>query len=176
MFKRLRYVTFCCILPFGLLLEDGCDSKPTADQVQSARQEKIQAEIAAQTGMPAIKNGREAKLVKMIYEMRDQNISTYTYTFSELTGKFRFFGETVGYGVPYSTQYSAPTRMMWMGSNHGYHSVPQAEPNGLYPPNSAEGTWILMKDPHGTEVSPLYVEPKITVSPFKLPEHIVARD
>ena len=101
MFKRLRYLSFCFVLPFGLLLqEDACSNTPTADQVQAQRQEQIQKEIAAQVGMPSVKNGREARLVKMIYEMRDQNIATYTYTFSEMSGKFRLLGNTVGFGIP----------------------------------------------------------------------------
>jgi hypothetical protein len=46
--------------------------------------------------------------------------------------------------------------------------LPQADPNGLFSPASAEGTWILMKDPNGKEVKPVYIEPRIIVSPFKL--------
>lgn len=48
--------------------------------------------------------------------------------------------------------------------------VRQADPNGLFSPTSADGTWILMADPNGgTAVKPVYVEPRIIVSPFKLP-------
>jgi len=173
---NFRYVSVCCALPIVvLMMDDSCDSKPTTDQIQAARQEKIQQEIAAQTGMPSIKNGREAKLLKAIYEMRDQNISTYTYMFSEMTGKFRLLGNSIGYGIPYATQYSAPSKL-WNYWDHNYMQVPQAEPNGLFPPSNAEGTWILLKDPNGTEVKPVYVEPRITVSPFPLPATLIAHD
>jgi hypothetical protein len=32
--------------------------------------------------------------------------------------------------------------------------TPQADPNGLFSPASAEGTWILLKDPNGKDVCP----------------------
>jgi len=51
----------------------------------------------------------------MVYEMRDQNRATYTYTytFSEYTGKFRFLGNTVGFGIPYAAQYSSPSKLQY---------------------------------------------------------------
>jgi hypothetical protein len=156
----------------------GCDEgpRPTADQVQSQRQEVIQAELASQMGMPSIKNGAEMRLLKMIYEMRDQNRATFTYTFSEYTGKFRFLGNTVGFGIPYAAQYSSPTKYQWMPQGQGtgvWKDAPQSEPNGLFMPAAAEGTWVLMKDPNSNDVLPVYLEPRITVSPFKLPANIV---
>ncbi len=52
--------------------------------------------------MPGIKNFRERRLLKDIFEMRDQaDLSTYTYTYSEVTGKFSFFCNSIGYGLPY---------------------------------------------------------------------------
>jgi hypothetical protein len=47
-------------------------------------------------------------------------------------------------------------------------ALPQADPNGLFSPASAEGTWVLLKDPNGKETRPVYIEPRIIVSPFKL--------
>lgn len=156
----------------------GCEEgqRPTADQVQSARQETIQGELAAQMGMPSIKNGAEMRLLKMIYEMRDQNRATFTYTFSEYTGKFRFLGNTVGFGIPYAAQYSSPSKLQFQpytGGSGTYVQVPQSEPNGVFMPASAEGTWVLMKDPGSNDVLPVYIEPRITVSPFRLPANMV---
>jgi hypothetical protein len=33
-----------------------------------------------------------------------------------------------------------------------------------------------MKDPHGDKVLPVYVEPRIVVSPFRLPESALVKD
>lgn len=155
------------VFPFLLGANDpGCD-KPSSDTQQRAMQERMLQEATSQTGMPAIKNFRERKILKDILELRDQDgLVTYTYLFNELNGKLVFLGETIGYGIPYATQYTNPERLA--GYSNNAVTLPQADPNGLFSPASAEGTWILMKDPNGKEVKPIYVEPRIVVSPFRL--------
>ena len=155
---------------------NGCANQPrvqNSDEIQRQQQEKLLREGTAQTGMPAIKNFRERKILKDILELRDQNgLVTYTYIVSEVTGKLIFLGETIGYGIPYATQYTNPQKLEWK-TNHGWFTLPQADPNGLFSPASAEGTWVLMKDPNGTKVLPLYVEPRIIVSPFPLSKNLM---
>jgi hypothetical protein len=131
------------------------------------QQEILLKEAAAQTGMPAIANFRERKLLKDIIELRDQNgLVTYTYVWNEFNGKMVFFCDSIGYGIPYATQYTSPEKMV--GYNSAPAVVPQADPNGLFSPASAEGTWVMCKNPNGKEVRPVYVEPRIIVSPFPL--------
>lgn len=156
-----------------LVLALGCDDN-SADHLQSQRQETIQAELAAKMGVPNIKNGAEMRLVKTILEMRDQNLATYTYTYSEMQGKFRFLGNTVGFAVPYATQYTNPQK--YVGTGNGYIVLPQADPNGLFSPASAEGSWILMKDPNSDKVEPQYIEPRIATFTFKLPDRLLIKD
>lgn len=145
----------------------GCDMRQTSDDKQRDQQEAILGELTAKTGMPAIKNGRERKILKDIYELRDQEgLTTYTYIVAEMTGKLVFLGESIGYGIPAATQYTNPQKVEYAAGH--YITLPQADPNGLFSPSSAEGTWVLMKDPNGDKVVPLYVEPRIIVSPFKL--------
>lgn len=153
----------CLLLPILLGAQsEGCNE--SSDDQQSSQQEQILWEATAQTGMPAMKNFRERKLLKDIIEMRDQyGLTTYTYLFAEVTGKLIFLGETIGYGLPYATQYTNPQKYITEGT-----TIPQADPNGLFSPQSAEGTWIIMKDPNGKETKPVYVEPRIIVSPFRL--------
>jgi len=145
----------------------GCYSN-SSDDVQRKQQEVILQEATSQVGMPAIKNFREKKLLKDIIEMRDQNgLVTYTYIVAEMTGKLVFLGETIGYGIPAATQYTNPQKPL--RNDHSQASIiSQADPNGLYSPSSAEGTWIMLKNPNGKDVKPVYVEPRIIVSPFKL--------
>ncbi len=140
-----------------------------ADRVQREQQGQMMTEATAQTGMPAIKNFRERKLLKDILELRDQNgLVTYAYTFSEMTGKYAFFCDSIGYGIPYATQYTNPARPSWSTGNGGF-PLPNADPNGLFSPAAAEGTWVMCKNPSGKDVQPVYVEPRVIVSPFKLP-------
>ncbi len=141
----------------------GNSSCENSDDIQRRQQETILREGTSQIGMPAIKNFRERKILKDILELRDQEgLVTYTYIFNELNGKLVFLGETIGYGIPYATQFTNPQK------RDGSLTLPQADPNGLFSPVSAEGTWVLMKDPNGGKVLPIYVEPRIVVSPFKL--------
>jgi hypothetical protein len=163
-------LVLCCII-----LLSGCDYQPSSDQIQQQQQEKILAQGTAEIGMPAIKNFREKKLLKAILEMRDQeNLVTYTYIMAENTGKLIYLGETIGYGIPYATQFTSPEKADWHSSG-GYIALPQADPNGLFSPAEAEGTWILMKDPGSNDVKPIYVEPRVIVSPFKLPDALLAK-
>jgi len=143
---------------------------PTSDDIQRQQQERLLAEGTAQTGMPAIKNFRERKLLKDILELRDQEgLVTYTYLWNEYTGKKVFFCDSIGYGIPYATQYTNPSKFE-SSTSKGYGVIPQADPNGLFSPASAEGTWVMCKNPDGNEVRPVYIEPRIIVSPFKLKE------
>ena len=48
------------------------------------------------------------------------------------------------------------------------YALPQADPNGLFMPASAEGTWLMLINPKTNQPSPVYIEPRVTVSPFPL--------
>ena len=89
------------ILSAFLVSLSACDSQPSSDSTQAHQQERILKEGTAQVGMPSIKNFRERKLLKDIIEMRDQaNLTTYTYLWSDMPGKWVFFCNSVGYGLP----------------------------------------------------------------------------
>ena len=170
--RSVAVLVVACIGIIGMG-NSGCENSYSTQQ---ADQEKILMEATAQTGMPAIKNFRERKMMKMILEMRDQaDLVTYTYLenltptivkgFTSKGGKLTFLGQTIGYGLPYATQYTNPSKWVAQGA-----TLPQADPNGLFSPNSAEGTWILMANPtNPSEVKPVYIEPRIVTLPWQLP-------
>jgi hypothetical protein len=156
-----------------LLMVVGCDNVTTrnTDEKISAQQEQMQSQALAQTGLPGITNFTELKLVKHLYELRDQKIVTYSYV-PDMNGKLWHLCDSIGYGLPYGVQYSNPQRRVFYTPTNAAHSdydLPQAEPNGLFMPASAEGTWITCVDPNGNgQIQPVYVEPRVIVSPFKL--------
>lgn len=159
----------------GLVMLAGCDDMPlpqTANQKEAKQQEGIQQEAIREAGMPAIHNFFEKKLLKQIFELRDQShFNTYAYTYNEMTGKPVFFCNSIGYGIPYATQYTSPMRLATSMESQmaGNVTLPQPDPNGLYSPADAEGTWIVCQDPaNPASVAPIYVEPRLIVSPFKL--------
>ena len=169
--KRLLIV---CLLALTV----GCPSADnSADAVQARRQETLSAEAAAQVGVPSIKNFREMKILKDIFELRDQDgLVTYTYLYCNMTGELIYFGQTIGYGIPAATQFTNPKKPISYQVRRvggAYLEtvglvIPQSDPNGLFSPTSTTATWVLMKDPNSDEVKPVYVEPLIVVLPFKI--------
>ena len=56
------------------------------------------------------------------------------------------------------------------GGSWSIDVLPQADPNGLFSPASADGTWVLCADPKGGKARPVLVEPRAVFSPFRLEE------
>jgi hypothetical protein len=162
--KALWTVAVLMLAPSDQTCESSTDDKVAAQQAQTLEQ------AHAQVGMPSFNNFEEKRMAKDIYELRDKAIATHTYIVNEMGGCLVYLGPSVGYGLPYATQYSAPTHID-CGGSHACIQVPQAEPNGLFMPAAADGTWILMKDPVGDKTLPVYVEPRVLVSPFRLPDN-----
>lgn len=160
------------LLGFFVVVLTGCDERSKTDRKQAEATEAIQAEADRRLGLPNIRNFQEKRLVKELYELRDQSdLATYTYTFSEATGELRFLAKSIGFGIPAAVQYSNPERIA-VKDTYGIANLPQAEPNGLFMPSSTTATWVFVIDPIKKEPVPLYVEPLITVSPFPL-QHAV---
>jgi hypothetical protein len=113
----------------------------SSDQLQHDQQEALLRSANAATGMPAIVNFEERKMLKRILEIRDQVINTTTYIV-DTNGHPHKICDSIGYGFPYSTQFTNPSQ------NPAKNVViAQAEPNGLFSPQESEGTWISCVDP-----------------------------
>ena len=150
-----------------------CDDQAfkNTNEIQAQQQEQITKEAALEIGMPRITHHREQRLLKELYELRDQSdLITYTYIWSEYLGKYRFVCKSLGFPLPYSTQYSAPT-VTKGDSFHALIEEPQSEPNNLYPPASADGTWIMCVSDDGNKINPTYEEPKVTTLLNPLPDN-----
>lgn len=144
----------------------GCDDPNNAERDQAIKTDQLQAEANRQLGMPAIVNFQERRMAKQILELRDQTISTNTYIINQFKGCLVFVGTSVGYGLPYSVQYTNPQHYTYA---HGaYQIMPQADPNGLYMPADAHGTWVMMYNAGDKKTTPVYIEPDVIVSPYRL--------
>lgn len=150
----------------------GCSTNPTADDKQKAQQDKILQEGTRQTGMPNIANFTERKELKAILEKRDQsNLITYMYTKNEMSGKWVFEGEAIGYPIPYSTEYTNPSYIA-SHMDSGYAVLPYADPNGLFSSQSTQADWIMRVDPKTGDVEPAFCEPNIYVTATKIPAYL----
>lgn len=126
-----------------------------------AATEQAMQEANARVGMPGIKNFTERRFAKLLFELRDQEMATYTYIV-DMNGRYHFICNSIGYGIPYSVQYTNPMR-----SERGYQTsiaLPQADPNGLFMPQGLSATFVMCAV--DGEYRPVYVEPPILVSPF----------
>lgn len=154
-----KLMLLLCFVP--LLMAGECVDN-SSDGVQRREQEKISKQSNTAVGMPSIVNFQEKKLLKMILEMRDnERLTTYTYI-ADMNGKLHLLCKSIGYGIPYATQFTNPQRYEYQTT------LPQADPNGLFSPPSADGTWVLCFNPMTKKTSPTYIEPRIIVSTFPL--------
>ncbi len=161
-------IALCILCMFATACEF---APPTSDQIQQQSQETILKDLTAQSGMPAIKNGRERKIMKDILEMRDQSgLVTYSYLYSPYTGKFTPVCDSIGYPIPYATQYTNPQKIANEYREGGFAILPQADPNGLYSPASAEGTWVMCVDPATKKATVSYIEERLNVFTYQLPD------
>lgn len=152
---------------------------PSADRLEAKQTAQITAEGARAVGFPAITTFYEKRLLKEIYERRDQaDLGTFAYV-QGVDGKLTCLGRSMGYGVPYSTQFSNPMTDRYNGGDveggnwRRTYPMPQPEPNGLFTPEGMSATWLQLVDAENN-IHVVYVEPTIIVSPFPLTGPAVA--
>lgn len=169
--KPLRIIAIALILFFTLTAEE-CTDRPTATQIEKAQQEQSTMRAVQSVGMPAITEYQEKRTLKNILELRDKAVATVTYT-QDLNAKLHKLCDSIGFGIPYATQYTNPERIarsQELPYGQSNLTLPQADPNGLYSPPAAEGTWVMCLNPKTKEMAATYVEPRIIVSTFPLTE------
>lgn len=149
-----------------LLGNSGCEE--TSYDREHRKQEELSQQSINVVGMPAINNFAEKKMMKMIIELRDKMEPTITYT-EDINGKLHKRCDSMGYGLPYATQYTNP-QAIYHGAG-GYVPMPQPDPNGLFSPASAEGTWVMCLNPKTGKPVPVYLEPRVVISPFPLEQN-----
>jgi hypothetical protein len=140
----------------------------SSNQIERSKQEELSKMAVQSVGMPAVVNFAEKRMMKDIIELRDQNVATTTYIV-DMNGKMHKVCDSVGFGLPYATQYTSHEsyQKVWEGK---WDKMPQADPNGLYSPASAEGTWVQCVNPKTKKATVVYIEPRIIVSPFPIEE------
>jgi hypothetical protein len=179
--KYYTTIKITMLFAMGLLViffYQGCRKGESAADKEAKATRSLLAEGNRQVGMPNIINFQEKKLMKQILELRDkENLITYAYIVN-WEGELIFLGKCVGFGLPYSVQYTSPKALQpvrhyrpngtLIGTDYSQQLLDQADPSGLYMPEGLSATWLMMFDEKTKEVRPVYVEPQIIVSPFPL--------
>lgn len=143
---------------FALVACGPTPDRRSSREIEGQKQEELSKQAVLTVGMPAITNFAEKRMMKDILELRDKMQPTYTYT-QDMNGRYHKVCDSLGYGLPYATQYTNPMERS---------GVPQADPNGLFSPASADGTWVMCLNPKTKKAEPQYVEPRITVLTFEM--------
>jgi hypothetical protein len=160
----------CVALLAGSALMTACGPSQdyrNSQQIERDNQEKSLKIMAQSIGMPAITNFAEKRMMKDIIELRDQMKPTYTYIM-DMNGRPHKVCDSLGYGLPYATQFTNPQMPQQTYSGGSYYVLPQPDPNGLYSPASADGTWVMCLNPKTKKAEPQYIEPHIIVTTFPM--------
>ena len=169
--KKTHALSLLLLAPLVLANEGGCQQ---TDRNSAARREQTQ-QNAQQDHMlrtqpvPAFQWSLERHLAIEIYKARQRQVPTTSLVQSDFTGKVMWQCDSIGFPLPYATQLTNPQQALNFGTNVGVTSVGQAEPNGLYSPASADGTWVPCVDEKGN-IAPVYEERKVSVFPRKVVE------
>ncbi len=150
----------------------GCTDH-TSQSEEMEYTENLMKQANDEVGQPNITEFYEKKLAKEIFEKRDDsNLICYVYNQS-LDGQYIYIGQSMGYGLPYSTQYTAPTVDEIVSGGYT-KTVVQADPNGLYTADGLSATWLMMVDDETGETYMMYCEPTIVVTENKIPKRLIA--
>lgn len=162
----MKYIITLC----SIAMLAACGEQPqSAAQIERKKQAELSLRGVEAVGMPAIVNFAEKRMMKDILEIRDRAVATTTYVL-DMNGRLHKVCNSVGYGLPYATQFTNPQMPQRTSDGGSVYVLPQADPNGLYSPASADGTWVQCVDPKTGKAQVVYIEPRIVVSPFPLGE------
>lgn len=154
----------------GLLVACGTTSS-TADQ-QTARVVDNQQGVYAQVHpLPVYTWSTEIYLADRMYQIRNAGNQSTWAVWRSASGALIDGCEAKGYGLPYGTSRTAPTKTVGnlTSANYAVSESPQAEPNGLYTNDiSTSATWVFCINPVSGKVEPQYVEDNITVNTWPL--------
>lgn len=158
-------IVLVAVLVFVLLTAQDCAD--TNVQKELAQQDLGQASLLNNQPVPDLGGySFERDIVIKTYLARNRTIATYTYTMTEIDAKIIEICASIGYPIPYATQLTNPQRTAYPGYRDSA-VVGNPEPNGLYSPDSAEGTLVNCVNPDGS-VTPTYWEPRVFAFPYRI--------
>lgn len=145
-----------------------CGTTPTGDQVMSQQVNQQQMHYATVQPIPWFDYSLDRYLLIQLYKSKNNAVQTFSVVFNEYLGTITFQCASIGYPIPGGTELDNP----WQAetgytSNSGYWAVAigQAEPNGVFPPSTSAGTYVMCLNADGT-IGPVYSEPNVLTFPY----------
>lgn len=144
----------------------GCNSPESQETKDKAKVQQQQSQYAIAQPIPAFNWSLERDLLKKLYELRNQKVSTHSVWRSDY-GMVEGECTSMGYGLPYDTSLTNPTQTEWRSSTNGraVAVIGQAEPNGVFASTNTAATWVMCLGTTGN-IEPHYIESKVTVYPY----------
>jgi len=183
-FTMFNMIAMIAVIAIMFMSTSCLESKESADRVQTKQTEAMLSEAQREIGLPNITNWMQRKTLRDIYEICDrEDLILYAYLFNPFQGKLLYLGRSLGYGIPFSAQFTNPEKIVHGDKELGYNLAgkinypmkkPQADPNGLFMPTSSSATWLILLD-EKNEPRVLYVEPNLIVSPAPMPDWLVIK-
>ena len=184
----MRKLIFSAAMVTLLVSLSSCGAPPSSDPAaaRQADQTRKTMDVADRAvGFPSITNFAQKTMLRNSYEDMDQTTLVWIYA-QGIDGRLVCYGQAVGYGVPYGTQFTAPKAMQWVpypdsvqhSNGYGsYEMMDQPEPNGLYMPSgAAEATILNWVDPKTGSAHTALSEPRLVTIPFRVKGRAVAID
>lgn len=143
---------------------DGCTTAPqSAASKEQATQDVQMQQFIRNQPVPSFDWSLERHMLIQLYAARQRATNTFSVVQSEYTGKVLWSCPSMGFPLPYATQLTNPQQLIQKSdSSHWYDGVvAQQEPNGLFSPPAADGTWVPCVDEKG-RITPVYEERKVT--------------
>lgn len=171
----MKYLKFIVMLLCEIVLFS-CDMAPipsASSEIEHAQQEGSEKALLQNQPVPVLTYSMERKILTEIYLARNRKVATWTYM-RDMNGRITEICPSIGYPIPYATQLTNSLQIAVAHTpNPGPHDnwsegvIGNPEPSGLYPPSSANGTWVGCTDKDGL-LNPGYFEDNLFAMPYRI--------
>lgn len=163
------------LLVMLLFLLSACGTIATSDQKASQAVDDQQNHYLDVQPIPWFDYSLDRYLMIQLYKSKNNAVQTFSVEWNDYLGTITFSCASIGYPIPGGTELDNPWQVQYYyGSGSGAYSdsgvaIGQAEPNGVFPPGTSAGTYVMCLNPDGT-IGPVYMEPSIQTFPYPMME------
>jgi hypothetical protein len=161
--KRKSIIAVIVLALVLVFVISACAEEPNSVEADRKQTEKSQDQYTKQVPVPSFPYPWMRYLLAQIYTLQNERISTFTYVYSDFQGRIVWSCPSIGYPFPGGTQMTNPLQIV--DRTEGDVTIPLAEPNGLYSPDSGLGTYVTCVWEDGTTYAH-YEERDVSSSPF----------
>jgi hypothetical protein len=161
--KKLTCLIGLCLV--GSILGGCGEHKPTAEEKDQANTNQIMTDLGKIQKIPKINYSQtRASLIKIL-ELEGKATATWTVERS-MDGRILTIFPSIGYPIPGGTSLTNPQQLTcraYSSTSVSYScsTIGQAEPTGVFPPTTSEGTRVIQVMPDGSKVV-FYSEGKLS--------------